>query len=412
MTGEDFYRIGRLPPYVFAEVNALKAECRADGMDIIDLGMGNPDLPPSPRIINKLSETAAKPNVHRYSVSRGIRSLRNAHVEYYKSRFGVTLDPDKEVIVTLGSKEGLANLAMAITSPGDVVLIPNPSYPLHPYGFIIAGGALYHIPIMYSGDFNPELYIKSLWKAVHQAVPKPIAMVVNFPSNPTAKVASSDLYKEIVDFAIKNDIWILSDIAYAEIYFSDNPPPSLLETPRAKEVAIEFSSMSKTFSMAGWRVGFAAGNEKLIAALARIKSYLDYGAFTPIQVAATFALNECWDYVEYARNVYRSRRDVLISSFSRAGWDLPVPEATMFTWCAIPECFRHLGSVDFTKLLVHEAQVAVSPGVGFGSCGEGYVRIGLVENEQRIRQAARNIKKMLADPDAVLTRYYERNGRG
>ncbi|MBD3625382.1 MAG: LL-diaminopimelate aminotransferase [Rhodobacteraceae bacterium] len=403
---EEFYRIKRLPPYVFAEVNRLKAEYRAAGMDIIDFGMGNPDMDTPSHIVEKLCETVRKPRTHRYSASKGIPGLRRAQAGYYERRFGVKLNPETEVIATLGSKEGLANLAMAITAPGDVMLVPNPSYPIHPYGFMIAGGTLRHIQTLESdGTFNPEAYMRALERGVMHSVPKPVAVVVNFPSNPTAQLADLDFYAELVKFARKHELWVLSDLAYAEIYFDDNPPPSILQVEGAKDVAVEFTSLSKTYAMPGWRMGFAVGNTRLIGALTRIKSYLDYGAFTPVQVAAAAALNGPQDCVEEIRGIYRSRRDVLVESMSRAGWDIPAPPATMFAWAPIPSAFAHMGSMAFSKMLLKEAEVAVSPGIGFGEYGEGYVRIGLVENEQRVRQAARNIRQVLADPAKMLSRY-------
>jgi len=386
----EFYRIKRLPPYIFEQVNRLKAQARARGEDIIDFGMGNPDLPTPNYIVDKLCETARDPRAHRYSASRGIKGLRKAHCAYYKRRFGVDLNPDTEVIAALGSKEGFANLAMAITAPGDVVLVPNPAYPIHAFGFIIAGAAIRHVPAT-----SPEEYLSRLGTATRHSVPSPLALVVNYPSNPTAQVVNLDFYKEIIRFAKKHEIWVLSDLAYADIYFGDTPPPSILEVEGAKDIAIEFQSLSKTYSMPGWRMGFAAGNEKLIGALARIKSYLDYGAFTPIQVAAAAALNGPQEAVEEIRAVYKSRRDVLVKSMASAGWQIPAPPASMFAWAPVPERYRSLGSMEFAKDLLIHAKVAVSPGIGFGEYGEGYVRVALVENEHRIRQAARNVKKFL-----------------
>jgi alanine-synthesizing transaminase len=390
MTPPDFYRIQRLPPYVFAEVNAMKAAARARGEDIVDLGMGNPDSPPPPHVIAKLAEVAAKPDAHGYSASRGIPGLRKAQAAYYKRRFDVTLDPDKEVIVTLGSKEGLANLAQAITAPGDVVLAPNPSYPIHSFGFIIAGAAIRSIPAAPGPDFFERLRL-----AMRFTVPRPKVLVIGYPSNPTAYVADIAFYKQLVAFAREHELWIISDLAYAEIYFGDTPTPSILAVEGAREVAVEFTSMSKTFSMAGWRIGFAVGNSILIEALARVKSYLDYGAFTPVQAAAVAALNGPQECIAETRALYRKRRDVLVDCFARAGWDIPVPQASMFAWAPIPQNFAHLGSMEFSKRLLTEAGVAVAPGVGFGEEGEGFVRIALVENEQRLRQAARGIKKLL-----------------
>jgi len=395
----EFYRIKRLPPYVFAEVNEMKAKARAEKQDIIDFGMGNPDLPTPTHIVEKLVETVQDPRTHRYSTSRGIPGLRRALAAYYERRFGVELNPETEAIVTLGSKEGLANLAQAVCAPGDAILVPNPSYPIHPYGFIIAGASIQHVPIGPGVDF-----FASLEDAFRNCVPKPKALVLNFPSNPTAQVVDLDFYRRVVEFGRSHGIYILSDLAYSEIYFDDRPPPSILEVPGAMEVAVEFTSLSKTYSMPGWRIGFAAGNQAMIGALARIKSYLDYGAFTPIQVAATAALNGPQECVEEIRQTYKARRDVLIKSFAGAGWDIPSPPATMFAWAPIPAPFQHLGSVEFSKLLLQEAKVAVAPGLGFGEYGDGFVRIALVENEQRIRQAARNVKKLLSsgDPDRGL----------
>ncbi|TLU71482.1 LL-diaminopimelate aminotransferase [Lichenicoccus roseus] len=387
---EEFHRIRRLPPYVFAEVNKAKAAARARGADIIDLGMGNPDSPTPPHIVAKLVETVADPRSHRYSVSKGIPGLLKALAGYYARRFDVQLDPATEVVATLGSKEGLANLSAAITSPGDTILVPNPSYPIHQFGFIIAGASVRSIPARPDEDM-----LRALERAVRHSVPKPTALIVNFPSNPTAYVADLDFYRELVAFARREEIWILSDLAYAEIYFGDTPPPSILQVPGAKDVAVEFTSLSKTYSMAGWRMGFAAGNPRLINALTRIKSYLDYGAFTPIQVASVAALNGPQECVEQMRTLYRDRRDVLIRGLSAAGWNVPSPEGSMFAWAPIPERFVHLGSVGFAKLLMQEAGVAVAPGLGFGEYGEGFVRIGLVENTQRLRQATRNIRTFL-----------------
>ena len=391
----EFDRIKRLPPYVFAEVNNLKAKLRSKGKDIIDFGMGNPDMPTPKHIRQKLRETIEKPGTGRYSTSKGINGLRKAQAAYYKRRFDVNLDPENEVIVTLGSKEGLANLAQAITSPGDIILSPNPSYPIHPYGFIIAGASLRHLPAMDDGTFNPDLYLERLERSIIESVPAPVAVIVSFPSNPTAQVVSLEFYEEVVKIALKYNVYILSDLAYAEIYYDNAPPPSILQIPKAKEVAVEFTSMSKTYAMAGWRIGFAVGNIRLINALTRIKSYLDYGAFTPVQVAAATALNGPQDCVQEIRNTYQKRRDVLINSMSRVGWNIPSPKASMFAWAPIPDKYKDKGSLEFAKELMLKADVAVSPGVAFGEYGEGYVRVGLVENEQRIRQAAKNIKKLL-----------------
>ena len=398
---EEFHKVRRLPPYVFEQVNRLKASARARGADIIDLGMGNPDLPTPKTIVDKLCDVVRDPRTHRYSSSRGIPGLRRAQAAYYARRFGVKLDPETQVVATLGSKEGFANMAQAITAPGDVVLCPNPTYPIHAFGFIMSGGVIRSMQVEPDNGFIPALE-----RAVRHSIPKPLALIINYPSNPTAHVASLDFYKDVVAFARKNDIILLSDLAYAEIYFDGNPPPSVLEVPGAIDVTVEFTSMSKTFSMPGWRMGFAVGNERLIAALARVKSYLDYGAFTPIQVAASAALNADGAEIEEVRNVYKRRRDVLVDAFGRAGWDVPPPAATMFAWAPIPEPFRQMGSLEFSKLLVEKADVAVAPGIGFGEHGDDFVRIALVENEHRIRQAARNLKRFLAPaldkPDNII----------
>ncbi|MCA3264062.1 MAG: LL-diaminopimelate aminotransferase [Telmatospirillum sp.] len=398
---DDFYRIKRLPPYVFAEVNAQKAKARAVGDDVIDLGMGNPDLPTPAHIVAKLTEAVQDPRTHRYSMSKGIPGLRRAHAAYYGRRFGVELDPETETIVTLGSKEGLANLAQAITSPGDVILVPNPSYPIHPYGFIMAGASIRHLPTDVSTPAGVEAFFSAMERAVKHSVPKPLALILNYPSNPTAQVVDLAFYERCVSFCREHKIWILSDLAYSEIYFDDVPPPSILQVPGAKDVAIEFTSMSKTYSMAGWRVGFAAGNKTLIKALARIKSYLDYGAFTPVQVAAAAALNGPQDCVVEAREIYKQRRDVLIQGLQQAGWDVPNPPASMFAWAPIPPQYAALGSLEFSKLLMREAKVAVSPGIGFGEYGDTHVRLALVENVQRIRQAVRAIKQFMAAPERL-----------
>jgi alanine-synthesizing transaminase len=386
---EEFHRVRRLPPYVFEQVNRVKALARNAGADIVDLGMGNPDLPAPAHVVEKLKETIGKPRTDRYSTSKGIPGLRRAQAGYYARRFGVKLNPDTQIVVTLGSKEGFANVAQAIAAPGDVVLVPNPSYPIHAFGFLMAGGVIRSVPSEPSPGF-----FEALERAVNHSIPKPIAVVACYPANPTAYVADLDFYRDLVAFAKKHDIFVLSDLAYAEVYF-DDPPPSMLQVQGAMDVVVEFTSMSKTYSMPGWRVGFAVGNERIIAALARVKSYLDYGAFTPVQVAATAALNGPDDCIREMRETYRRRRDVLVESFGRSGWEVPAPSASMFAWAPIPEPFRPFGSVEFSKLLVEKAEVAVSPGIGFGEHGEGYVRIALVENEQRIRQAARNIRRFL-----------------
>lgn len=393
----EFHRVRRLPPYVFEQVNRLKAAARANGADIVDLGMGNPDLPAPKHVIEKLVETAGKPRTDRYSASKGIAGLRKAQAAYYERRFGVKLNPDTQVVATLGSKEGFANMAQAITAPGDVVIVPNPSYPIHAFGFLMAGGVIREVP----ADPTPEFFV-ALERAIQHSIPKPIAVVSCYPANPTANVASLDFYKDLVAFAKKHEIFVLSDLAYAEVYFDDNPPPSMLQVNGANDVCVEFTSMSKTFSMAGWRMGFAVGNERLLAALARVKSYLDYGAFTPIQVAAAAALNGPEDCINEMRSIYKKRRDVLVESFAAAGWDIPVPQATMFAWVPLPEKFRHLGSVEFSKLLIEKADVAVAPGIGFGEHGDGFVRLAIVENEQRIRQAARGIRRFFDGADSML----------
>jgi alanine-synthesizing transaminase len=388
---EEFYRIRRLPPYVFEQVNRAKAAARNAGADIIDLGMGNPDLPAPPHVLEKMKEVLGKPRTDRYSASRGIQGLRKAQAAYYERRFGVKLNPDTQVVATLGSKEGFANMAQAITAPGDVILCPNPSYPIHAFGFLMAGGVIRSVP----AEPTPQFF-EAAERAIIHSIPKPLALIVCYPSNPTAYVADLDFYRDLVAFAKKHGIFILSDLAYAEVYFDDkNPPPSVLQVPGAMDVAVEFTSMSKTYSMAGWRMGFAVGNERLIAALARVKSYLDYGAFTPVQVAATAALNGPDDCIRDMRETYRKRRDILVESFGRAGWEIPAPQASMFAWAPLPEAFKTLGSMQFATLMVEKSGVAVSPGVGFGEHGEGYVRIAMVENEQRIRQAARGVRRFL-----------------
>jgi alanine-synthesizing transaminase len=391
MSDDEFYRIKRLPPYVIAEVNAMRAAARASGEDIIDLGMGNPDLPPPAHVIEKLCEVAAKPDAHGYSQSKGIPGLRRAQANYYQRRFGVDLDPESEVVVTMGSKEGLASLATAITGPGDVVLAPNPAYPIHTFGFIIAGATIRSVPTT-----PDENYWRALDRAMAFTVPRPSILVVGYPSNPTAETVDLAFYERLVAWAKANKVWVISDLAYSELYFDGQPTPSILQVAGAKDVAIEFTSMSKTYSMAGWRMGFAVGNQRLIAALTRVKSYLDYGAFTPIQAAACAALNGPQDIVVTNRELYQKRRDVLVESFSRSGWDIPTPRASMFCWAPLPPALKDMGSLEFAKQLLTEAHVAVAPGVGYGEDGEGFVRIAMVENEQRIRQAARNIRKFLA----------------
>jgi len=387
---EEFHRIRRLPPYVFEQVNRAKAAARNHGADIVDLGMGNPDLATPAHVIEKLKETVGRPRTDRYSASKGIPGLRRAQAAYYARRFGVKLNPDTQVVATLGSKEGFANVAQAITAPGDVVLVPNPSYPIHAFGFLMAGGVIRSVP----SDPTP-MFFAALERACMHSIPKPLALVVCYPANPTAAVADLDFYRDIIAFAKRHSLIVLSDLAYAEVYFDNTPPPSILQVPGATDVAVEFTSMSKTYSMPGWRIGFAVGNERIVAALARVKSYLDYGAFTPIQVAATAALNGSDDCIREMRDTYRRRRDVLVESFGRAGWHIPPPRASMFAWAPLPEPFRTLDTVEFSTLLIEKAEIAVSPGIGFGEHGEGFVRIALVENEQRIRQAARNLRRFL-----------------
>jgi alanine-synthesizing transaminase len=387
---DQFYRMKRMPPYVIAEVNAMRHAARLAGQDIIDLGMGNPDQPPPQHVIDKLCEVAAKPDAHGYSQSKGIPGLRRAQAGYYARRFGVDLDPETEVVVTMGSKEGLSSLATAIIAPGDVVLAPNPSYPIHTFGFIIAGATIRSVPAT-----PDEHYWESLDRAMNYTVPRPSVLVVSYPSNPTAETVDLAFYERLVAWAKENQVWVVSDLAYSELYFDGNPTPSIMQVPGAKDVAIEFTSMSKTYSMAGWRMGFAVGNSKLIAALTRVKSYLDYGAFTPIQAAACAALNGPQDIVEANRVLYQKRRDVMVEAFGRAGWDIPAPPASMFAWAPLPPALKAMGSLEFSKQLLTQAQVAVAPGVGYGENGEGFVRIAMVENEQRLRQAARNIKRYL-----------------
>lgn len=389
---DEFYRIQRLPPYVFAEVNAMKAKARARGDDIIDLGMGNPDSPTPQHIVDKLIETIHDPKTHGYSVSKGIKGLRKAHAAYYERRFGVSLNPETENVVTIGSKEGLATLAVAITKPGDVIMVPDPGYPIHAYGYIIAGASVWSLP----NFVNETGLIDQIKDAIEKCSPKPLALVLNFPGNPTGETVTLDFYEEAVQLCRKYGIYIISDLAYAEIFFDPgSPPPSILQVKGAKDLCIEFTSMSKTYSMAGWRVGFAAGNKHLIDALVRVKSYIDYGSFTPIQVAAAAALNGSQDCIEDMKKLYKERRDTLVKGLKAAGWEVPIPTASMFVWAPLPAAWKEKGSLEFSKQLLDKAKVAVAPGLGFGKNGEGYVRIALVENCHRIRQACRNIKKFL-----------------
>lgn len=394
---EEFYRISRLPPYVFAQVNKIKAAHRASGRDIIDLGMGNPDAPTPKHIVDKLREVALDETAHGYSVSRGIHGLRKALAAYYLRRFKVMLDPETEVISTIGSKEGLANLIQAITAPGDVIVTPNPCYPIHAYGPVISGASIRHVVTPEGGDF-----IEALERAIKNMTPKPIAVIVNYPGNPTAETVDLHFYERLVALCKQYRVFAISDLAYCEIYFDGKPPPSILQVEGAKDIAIEFTTLSKTYSMAGWRVGFAAGCPRLIHALTRIKSYLDYGTFTPIQVAATAALNGPQECVEEMRARYHERRDILVKGLHEAGWPVPNPAASMFIWAPLPEKYKELGSFEFARLLLDQAEVAVAPGIGFGEYGDGHVRIALVENKQRLRQAVRNIKAFLAkDAEAI-----------
>ena len=388
---EDFYRIKRLPPYVFAEVNKMKANARASGHDIIDFGMGNPDSAPPQHVIDKMRETLKDPKVHRYSLSRGIQGLRRAQAGYYQRRFGVELDPETEVVVTIGSKEGLANMAEAISGPGDCFIVPDPSYPIHTWGFVIAGADVISIP-----NTPGEVFFESLKKVIESAPRKPVALVVNYPCNPTAASVELPFYEQVIDVCRHYGIYVLSDLAYCELYFDGNPPPSILQVKGAKDIAVEFTTMSKTYSMAGWRIGYAVGNKKLIAALTKIKSYLDYGTFLPIQVAATAALNGPQEYVGQLRTLYKERRDILAEGLLDAGWNVEVPRASMFLWAPVPKAYERIGCLEFSKLLLKHADVAVAPGIGFGPGGEGHVRIALVENKHRIRQAVRGIKQFLS----------------
>jgi len=386
----NFYTIDRLPPYIFAEVNEAKMAARRAGEDIIDLGMGNPDIPTPQPIVEKLKEAAQNPRNHRYSASRGIAGLRRAIADHYLQRYDVALDPDTEVIATIGAKEGLAHLALAMITPGDKVLVPNPTYPIHAYSVIIARGDLHSIPL-----FDAEQFLADLAKTHREVWPKPKILIISFPHNPTTIDVSIDFFEELVRFARKNDLFIIHDFAYADLTFDGYKPASFLQVRGARDIGVEFYSMSKSFSMAGWRVGFCLGNPQIIHALARIKSYLDYGIFQPIQIAAVKALRDCQDEIRHIVDIYQARRDCLISGLDRIGWSIAPPRATMFVWAKIPRAFREMGSIDFAKHLIAEAKVAVSPGIGFGAHGEGYVRFALVENEHRIRQAIRGIKKVI-----------------
>jgi len=393
---KDFPRVNQLPPYVFDEIQTLKAAARKEGKDIIDFGMGNPDQATPEEIVEKLRESSLKPSTHRYSQSKGIPRLRKSICDWYQRKFDVTLDPESEAVVTMGSKEGLGHLALATLDKGDAVLVPNPSYPIHPYGFVIAGADIRHVPIGEGIDFFAELEL-----AVTNSFPKPKMLVLNFPGNPTTECVDIEFFQKIVSFAKEHKIWVIQDLAYADICFDDYKAPSILQVEGAKEVAVEFFSLSKSYNMPGWRVGFCCGNKDLLAALSRIKSYFDYGLFTPIQVAAIKALDEGDDYVEEIRLRYQVRRDVLIKGLNDAGWKVECPKATMFVWAKIPSSLRPLGSLEFSKKLLKEAEVAVSPGIGFGDYGEGFVRFSLIENEHRTRQAIRNIKKFLSKASKV-----------
>ena len=387
---EEFHRIKRLPPYVFDIVGELKIEARRQGEDIIDLGMGNPDQPTPPHIVDKLSEAIKNPRNHRYSASKGIYKLRLAICDWYKRRYDVDLDPDSEAVATIGSKEGLAHLALAVIGPGDVVFVPNPTYPIHSYSVIIAGGDLRSIPLRPGVDFFEELLT-----AVKETWPKPKLMILNFPHNPTTICVENDFFDKVVDFAKEHDMMVIHDLAYADIVYDGYKAPSFMAAKGAKDVGVEFFSLSKSYNMPGWRIGFAVGNPKMIAALTRIKSYLDYGIFQPLQIAAIIALNGPQDCVADICGKYKKRRDAMVESFTRAGWPIEAPKATMFVWAKVPERFKKIGSLEFSKLLLNEGKVAVSPGIGFGEYGDDYVRMALGENVNRIRQAARGVKKVL-----------------
>jgi alanine-synthesizing transaminase len=386
---DDFPRIKRLPPYIFSITDALKKEARGRGEDIIDFGMGNPDQETPKHIVDKLIETVRRGDTHRYSQSKGIPRLRAAISNWYKDRYDVDIDPETEAIVTLGSKEGIAHLAMAILGPGDTVLVPNPSYPVHPYGFVIADADVRHVPITKDGDFFAELEL-----AINNTWPKPKVLVINFPSNPTTQCVDLEFFEKVVAIAKQHNIWVVQDLAYADIVFDGYKAPSILQVPGAKDIAVEFFTMSKSYNMPGWRIGFCVGNPTLVGALARIKSYLDYGMFTPVQVAAIEALEGDQSCVAEIVDRYRRRRDVLCDGLNAAGWEVEKPKATMFLWAKIPQQFKHMGSLEFSKHLLKEAKVAVSPGIGFGQYGDDHVRFSLIENEHRTRQAIRGIKQM------------------
>jgi len=387
---DEFSRIKRLPPYIFGIIGDLKQQARRAGEDIIDMGMGNPDIPTPQPVVDKLVEAVGNPKNHRYSVSRGIYKLRLAITDWYRRRYNVDLDPESEAIVTMGAKEGLGHMVLSMISPGDVALVPNPAYPIHPYSVLIAGGDMASVPIGEGRDFFEEIL-----KATKRTWPKPKLLIISFPNNPTTTVVELDFFQKVVDFAKENNIYVIHDLAYADLVFDGYKAPSFLQVPGAKEVGVEFFSMSKSYSMPGWRVGFAVGNPKLIAALAKLKSYFDYGMFQPIQIASIIALNEIDKEVGQITEIYRSRRDVLISGLNNAGWKIESPKATMFVWAKIPDQFKAMGSLEFTKKLLKEARVAVSPGIGFGEYGDEFVRFSLVENEHRTRQAVRGIRGIL-----------------
>jgi alanine-synthesizing transaminase len=394
---EEFPRIKRLPQYVFAVVNDLKARLRKEGEDIIDLGMGNPDLPPAPHIIEKLCESAKKKTTHRYSMSQGIPRLRKAIADFYKKRYDVDLDPEKEVIMTIGSKEGLAHLMLAMLEPGDIAMVPSPRYPIHYYAPVIAGASVLTVPLPFEGDDSQkqEQFLKNIYETYEDSYPEAKVLILNFPNNPTTMTVDIEFFKEIVKFAKKKKLWIVHDLAYGDLCFDGYKAPSILQVEGAKDIAVETYSLTKGFSMAGWRVGFVLGNETLVYNLKRIKSYLDYGMFTPIQVASIIALEGDYSVVEKARDIYSKRLDILVDGLNKTGWNVQKPKATMFLWAKIPEKFQHMGSVEFSKFLLTEGKVAVAPGIGFGEHGEGYVRFAVVENEKRIRQAVSNIKKLM-----------------
>lgn len=387
---EEFRRMKRLPPYVFAVVNQIKMEARRRGEDIIDLGMGNPDLGTPPHIVEKMVEAARKASNHRYSASKGITKLRLAIANWYKRRYDVDLDPETEAVATIGAKEGLSHLVLATISPGDVVLVPSPTYPIHPYSVVIAGGDLRSVPLLPGRDFFDDLLT-----AFRQTWPQPKMLIISFPHNPTCTVVDMDFMKKIVEFCRKHEIWVVHDFAYADLCFDGYQAPSILQVPGAKDICVEFFSMSKSYSMAGWRLGFCVGNPEMVNALTRIKSYLDYGVFQPIQIAAIIALNEDQNCVQEIVDVYRHRRDTLVTGLNRVGWDVDSPKGTMFLWAKIPEKYRGMGSVEFSKLLINEAKVAVSPGLGFGEYGDEFVRFALVENDHRINQAIRGLRRFL-----------------